>query len=106
MYLENAQRVFHAILHQSTVMQGNLFGILFIGLLGELPAILDSFFTNITTERFHRGGWLGVVGSHKVAGKNTRQVVTPPYGPIGAVDSPKITSLASRVATYSPVAFR
>ena len=69
-YLENAQSFFHAILHHSTVIQGNSFSVLFNGLLAELPAILDSFFT--------RGGWLGVVGSHEVAGKNTRQVFTPP----------------------------
>ena len=93
MYLENAQRVFHAILHHSTVIQGSLFGILFIGLLADLPAILDSFFNN-TTSDFSRGGWLGVVGSHEVAGKNTRQVVTPPYGPIGAVDSPKSSRIS------------
>ena len=85
MYLENAQRVFHAILHQSTV---NLFGILFISLLAELPTILDSFFTNTTSD------YIGVVGSHEVAGKNTRQVVTPPCGPIGAVDSPKSSQIS------------
>ena len=79
-YLESAQRVFHAILHQSTVTQGNSFGILFIGLLAELPSILDSF-SPIPCD------YIGVVGSHEVAGKNTRQVVTPPYGPIGAVDT-------------------
>ena len=56
MYLENAQRVFHAIFRQSTVMQDNLFGILFIGLLAELPAILDSFFTNTTSD------YIGVIG--------------------------------------------
>ena len=70
---------FYAILHQSTVIQSNLFGVLFIGLLA---AILDSFFTNTTSD------YIGVVGSHKVAGKNTRQVVSPPYGSIDAVDSP------------------
>ena len=94
MYLENAQRVFHAILHHSTVMQGSLFGILFIGLLADLPAILDSFFNNTTSDFIAGGGWLGVVGSHEVAGKNTRQVVTPPYGPIGAVDSPKSSQIS------------
>ena len=88
MYLENAQRVFHAILYHSTVMQGSLFGILFIGLLADLPAILDSFFNNTTSD------FIGVVGSHEVAGKNTRQVVTPPYGPIGAVDSPKSSQIS------------
>ena len=55
-YLENAQRVFHAILHRSTVMQGNSFDILFIGLLAELPAILDSFFNNTASD------YIGVVG--------------------------------------------
>ena len=50
----------------SNVMQGNLFGILFVGLLAELPAILDSFFINTTSD------YIGVVG------KNTHQVVTPP----------------------------
>ena len=88
MYLENAQRVFHAILHHSIVMQGSLFGILFIGLLADLPAILDSFFNNTTSD------FIGVVGSHKAAGKNTRQVVTPPYGPIGAIDSPKSSQIS------------
>ena len=68
-------------------MQGNLFGILFIGLLADLPAILDSFFNNTTSD------FIGVVGSHKVAGKNTHQVVTPPYGPIGAIDSPKSSQI-------------
>ena len=70
--LENAQRVFHAILHQSTVKQCKvIFGILFIGLLAELPAILDSFFTNTTSDYIRRRGWSGVVGSHEVAGENT-----------------------------------
>ena len=73
-------------------MQDNLFGILFIDLLAELPAILDSF--NQYHKRLHRGGWLGVVGSHDVAGQNTRQVVTPPYGPIGAIDTPKSSQIS------------
>ena len=49
-----------------------------------------------------------MVRSHKVAEKSTCQVVTPPYGPTGAVGTPKIAksvSLASHVRTYSPVAF-
>ena len=37
----------------------------------------------------YRDGWSGVVGSHEVVGKNTRQEVTLPYGSIGALDSPK-----------------
>ena len=98
MYLENAQRVFHAIPHHSTVMQGSLFGILFIGLLADLPTILDSFFNNATSDYIGVVGWgvvgWGVVGSHEVAGKNTRQVVTPPYGPIGAVGSHKSSQIS------------
>ena len=56
-------------------MQGNSFGVLFNGLLAELPAIY--IFTSTTSDYIRRGGWLGVVGSHKVAMKNTHQVVTP-----------------------------
>ena len=43
-YLENAWCLVYEILHQSIVIQGNSVGILFDGLLAELPAILDSFF--------------------------------------------------------------
>ena len=52
----------------SVVTQGNSVGVLFNGLLTELPAILDSFFTS-TTSDFKRNGLLGVMWSHKVAGK-------------------------------------
>ena len=69
-------------------IQGNLFDIHFIGLLAELPGILNSFFTNTTSD------YIGVVGNHEVAGKNTCQVVTPPYGSIGAVDSPKSSQIS------------
>ena len=40
----------------STVIQGNSFGVQFNGLLAELPAILDSFFTSTTSD------YIGVVG--------------------------------------------
>ena len=43
-YLENAWCIVYEILHQSIVIQGNSVGVLFDGLLAELPAILDSFF--------------------------------------------------------------
>ena len=43
-YLENAWCLVYEILHQSIVIQGNSVGILFDGLLAELPAILDSCF--------------------------------------------------------------
>ena len=70
MYLENAWSFFHTILHHSTVIQGNSFGVLFRCLLAELLAILDSFFTSSCD-------CIGVVGwSHEVMGGNTRQVLT------------------------------
>ena len=59
-YLKNAQSFFHAILHCFTVIQGNSFGVLFNGLLAELPVILDSFYQY--HKWLHRGSWLGVVG--------------------------------------------
>ena len=34
------------------------------------------------------------ISIHEVAGKNTCQVVTPPCGPIGAVDSPKSSQIS------------
>ena len=46
-YLENAWCLVYEILHQSIVIQGNSVGVLFDGLLAELPAILDSFFSPI-----------------------------------------------------------
>ena len=42
-YLENTWCLIYKILHQSVVIQGNSIGVLFNGLLAELPAILDSF---------------------------------------------------------------
>ena len=43
-YLKNAWCLVDEILHQSIVILGNSVGVLFDGLLAELPAILDSFF--------------------------------------------------------------
>ena len=54
----------YTILHQSLVIQVNSAGVLFNGLLAELSTILDSFLICTT-----RNGLLGVVGSHKMAGK-------------------------------------
>ena len=48
-YLQNAWCVFYAIVRQSIVIQGNSVGVLSSGLLAELPAFLDSFFTNTTS---------------------------------------------------------
>ena len=70
-YLDNAWCLVYQLLHESIVIQGNSAGALFDhdGLLAELPAILDSFFTSTTNE------YIGMVGSHEVAGK-THCVVT------------------------------
>ena len=67
-YLENAQSFLHAILHHSTVIQGNSFGVQFNGLLAELPAILDSFFTSTTSDFIGVVGW-GWWGATKWRGK-------------------------------------
>ena len=48
-YLKNAWCLIYKILHQSIVIQGISIGVLFIGLLAELHAILDSFFTSTTS---------------------------------------------------------
>ena len=56
-YLENAWCLVYEILHQSIVIQGNSVGILFDGLLSELPAILDSFFTSATSDYIVVVGW-------------------------------------------------
>ena len=46
-YLENAWCLVYELLHQSIVIQGNSASSLFDGLLVELPAILDSFFSPV-----------------------------------------------------------
>ena len=62
-YLENAWCFVYAILHQSVVIQGYSVGVLFNGLLAELPAILDSFFTNTTSDYIGVvvWGWWGAI---------------------------------------------
>ena len=78
--------MFHAILHQSTVIHGISFAVLFIGLLAELTAILDIFIP-IPQDYF----WLGVMESHKVVGINTSSSDTSIMDAlnIGVVDRPK-----------------
>ena len=44
-YLNNAWCLVYQLPHQSIVIQGNSAGALFDGLIAELPAILDSFFS-------------------------------------------------------------
>ena len=49
-YFKNVWCLVYEILHQSVVIQGNSVGVLLDGLLAELPAILDSFFTSTTSD--------------------------------------------------------
>ena len=58
-YLNNAWSFLHAIVHKSVLY-----------VLAEFPTILDSFFTNTTSDLYNImwGGCLGMVGSHKVVG--------------------------------------
>ena len=74
-YLKNAWCLVYKLLHQSIVIQGNSAGALFDGLLAELSAILDSFFTSTTSEYIRVVGGGG--GEPRSGGKNTRCVVTP-----------------------------
>ena len=73
-YLENAWCLVYEILHQSIAIQDNLVGVLLDGLLAELPAILDGFFTSTTSDYIGVVGW-GWWGATKWRG-NTRCVVT------------------------------
>ena len=78
-YLDNAWCLVYQFLHQSIVIQGNSAGTLFDGLLAELPAILDSFFTSTTSEYIGvvgRGWLVGGGGEPRSGGENTRCVVT------------------------------
>ena len=74
----------------STQFSSNSFGVLFNGLLAKLPTILDSFLPIPQVITYIR-----VVESHEVAGKNTCQVVTLPYGPTGAIDGPTSSQITS-----------
>ena len=72
MYLENAWCLVYEILYQSIVIQGNSVCVLFNGLLAELPAILDSFFTSTTSDYIR---WLVGGGGEPRSGKeNTRHI--------------------------------
>ena len=73
-YLKNAWCLVYEILHQTIVTQGNSVGILFDGLLTELSAILDSFFTSTTSD--YIGVLVGGGGEPRSGGENTRCVVT------------------------------
>ena len=73
-YFENAWCLVYEILHQSIVIQGNSAGALFNGLLAELPAFLDSFFTNTISE-YIGGCWSAGDREPRSGGENTCCVV-------------------------------
>ena len=75
MYLENAWGCLHTILHEFIVINGNSVYQLFKGLLVEIPAILDSFFTNTTSTLIgvEGGGWWGATKWRVKANHNCQQ---------------------------------
>ena len=68
-YLKNAWCLIYTILHQSIVIQGNSVGALFDGLLAELLAVLDKFFTSPTSD------YIGVVGGGQSWGSYFENVI-------------------------------
>ena len=100
MYLENAWYLVYKILHQCIVIQGNSVGALFDGLLAELNAILNSFFHQYH-KWLHRGGWLGVVGIHEVAGKHTLCSHTCIMDPLVLELAQKVVKSVDNITTRS-----
>ena len=81
MYFENAWCLVYAILHLYIVLQDNSIGILFNGLLDELPAILDSFFTSTTSDyivMLGRGWWRATKGWEKHMMRIYTFIIDPP----------------------------
>ena len=99
-YLENAWCLVYEILHQSIVIQGNSFGVLFDGLLVELPAILDSFFTSTTSDYIGvvgRGWW----GATKWRGKHTLCIHTCIMDPLVPELAQKVVKSVDNITTRS-----
>ena len=83
-----------------SIIKGNLVGVLFNGLLAELPAILDSFFHQYH-KWLHRGGWSGVVGSHEVARKHTLCSYTCIMDPMVLEMAQKVVKSVDNITTKS-----
>ena len=96
-YLENA---WCAILHQSIIIQGNSVGVLFDGLLAELPAILDSCFTSTTSDymRVVGQGWWG---AKKWRGKQMLCNYTCIMDPLVLELAQKVAKLVDNITTRS-----
>ena len=99
-YLDNAWCLVYQLLHQSIVIQGNSAGALFDGLLAELPAILDSFFTSTTSEYIGvvgRGWW----GATKWRGKHTLCSYTCFMDPLVLELAQKVVKSVDNIITRS-----
>ena len=94
-YLKNAWCLIYKILHQPIVIQGNSAGALFDGLLAELPAILDSFYTSTLSD------YVGVVKSHEVEGKHTLYSYTCFMDPLVLEMSQKVVKSVDNITTRS-----
>ena len=66
------------------VIQGNSVGVLFNGLLAELPAILNNFFTSTTSDYIGVVGWGWWGVTHTVARKKHTVYLHLFYGLTGA----------------------
>ena len=99
-YLDNAWCLVYQLLHQSIVIQGNSAGALFDGLLAELPAILDSFFTSTTSKYIGvvgRGWW----GATKWRGKHTLCSYTCFMDPLVLELAQKVVKSVDNITTRS-----
>ena len=99
-YLENAWCLVYEILHQSIVIQGNSVGVLFDGLLAELPAILDSFFTSTASDYIGVVGW-GWWGATKWRGKHTLCIHTCIMDPLVPELAQKVVKSVDNITTRS-----
>ena len=100
MYLENAWCLVYAILHRSIVIHGNSAGALFNGLLVELPAFLDSFFTNNTIYYIAVVGW-GWWGATKWRGKHMLCSYTCFMNPLVLKLAQKVVKSVDNITTRS-----
>ena len=98
--LDNAWCLVYQILHQSIVIQGNSADALFDGLLADLPAILDSFFTSTTSDYIGvvgRGWW----GAKKWRGKHTLCSYTCFMDPLVFEMAQEVAKSINNIATRS-----
>ena len=90
----------YKLLHQSIVIQGNLAGALFDGLLAELPTILDGFFTSTTSQYIGVVGW-GWWGATKWWGEHTLCSYTCFIDPLVLELAQKVVKSVDNITTRS-----